>query len=333
MTPEARLKHTFLIWWGPFLEGALWLCREFVDAEEPDLGITYLAAFKFSIDAMAGSATMLSRAEMSDVHKLLEELRPEEFGAWAVGSFVEATGIPRQSAKRCLDALVAKGLLVEESGSFYRLAAFTADLLRVQKPCFGFCRWLLAGPAFSSPGFQVPQNGRVWGGLIRQYLAAFLAFAKSRRLHTGPYTPVTIQAAIMLLTQRALMDQLALDGLPDDLGRATQAKLVLPLFRGPFLVRNVATLTGMNVAKVRRSLHRMENVDETMKSIDPESFAIEGKGLRVEDLGNHRLFYTIEMEQRLVQLQTLLLSHLRNLPEAGTRLPPTAAGSTAQKTN
>ena len=137
----------------------------------------------------------------------------------------------------------------------------------------------------------------------------------------------------MLLTQRALMDQLALDGLPDDLTRSTQARLVLPLLRGPFLVRNVATLTGMNVAKVRRNLHRMENVDATMKSIDPESFAIEGKGLRVEDLGNHRLFYTIEMEQRLVQLQTLLLSHLRNLPEAGTRLPPTAAGSTAQKTN
>jgi hypothetical protein len=331
MTPEARLNDTFLIWWGPFLEGALWLCREFVDAEEPDLGITYLAAFKFSIDAMAGNATMLSRAELSDVDRLLEDLRPEEFGAWAVGSYVEATGIPRQSAKRCLDALVAKGLLVEESGSFYRLAAFTADLLRVQNPCFGFCRWLLVGPVFSSPGFRAPQNGRAWGGLIRQYLAAFLAFAKSRRLHTGRYTPVTIQAAIMLLTQRALMNQLALDGLPDDLGRSTQARLVVPLFRGPFLVRNVATLTGMSIAKVRRSLHRMEQVDATMKSIDPESFAVEGRGLRVEELGSHRLFYTIEMEQRLVQLHTLLLSYVKNVHEADARLPRTAAGNTAQK--
>ena len=36
MTPEARLNDTYLIWWGPFLEGTLWLCWEFVDAEEPD---------------------------------------------------------------------------------------------------------------------------------------------------------------------------------------------------------------------------------------------------------------------------------------------------------
>jgi hypothetical protein len=46
---------------------------------------------------------------------------------------------------------------------------------------------------------------------------------------------------------------------------------------------------------------------------------------------SHRLFYTIEMEQRLVQLHTLLLSYVKNVHEADARLPRTAAGNTAQK--
>ena len=310
------INLSYRVWWGPFLEAALSTCRTFLDPEMPDHGLVKLAGLHLALDSLASRISTLPALDSLGVAEAIERVSPGDFGAYPAESFSQLTSVPQPTVRRHLAQLAEQGHLIERrSGRSieYSLSAFSPDSLKLGPIAFAFCRWLLFATGQQAGSFEDPSSARDWGGLVRHYLAAFLAFARSRRLQNGPHTHVSIQIALIAEAEARIVRNAWQEGpLLDQRFSAHPAATIRSLSQ-PFYLSVMADRAGMPTAEARHVINRMAKVDQSVTWLDTERFMVVPTSSRVQidGMGQHRFFYTPEMELALRALDSRLEQYLQ----------------------
>ena len=181
----ADVASTFLKWAWPFMEGCLWVNKRFRTVGDQDEALLYLTAWHFLMADIANSQELLGSVGNLPVRTGLSQLSPERFRPSSIASFIEETGIPRETARRKLAALVGRGIFTGNNEGAYQLATLDEAIIDVIVPAFGLARWMAGIYDWPANALGHPVSLRSHGGLIRHYLAAYLAMVKARRIHTG----------------------------------------------------------------------------------------------------------------------------------------------------
>lgn len=285
----ADVDLTFLLWARPFLEGALVANQCYRAVGDEDEALLYLAACRFLLSDVAARADSLVAVGNLPMRQGLSALRPEEFPASHIGALVEATGIPRETARRKLTGLVRGGLVAVDGHGAFRLVAVRDDLLALSAPAFAFARWMLSIQGWPPGALGEPLSLRSFIALGGAYLAVYLSLLKSRRVLTGTTSHVPAQLGINLVHVVQIESLLAREGPPRDWSFDTFVPLSRRVFDVPCHLRVVADLAGMKLPAVRASCRRLAK-DGFVTLLDGETLVVGGASYRKEMVGSRRLY-------------------------------------------
>lgn len=315
----ADAASTFLKWAWPFMEGCLWVNRRFRTVGDQDEALLFLTAWHFLMADIANSQELLGSVGNLPVRAGLARLSPERFRPSSIASFIEETGIPRETARRKLAALVGRGVFVTNNDGTYQLATLDEAIIDVIVPAFGLARWMAAINGWPPAALGQPVSVRSHGGLIRHYLAAYLAMVKARRIHTGRVSHVPVQMAIMLLQTMKVERKLKLEGPAPAADFQAYVALSLPLQDEPYYVRQIARLCDLPLDAVRTSCRQLDEDNGLVTRDGSEALRIGGRHLTTETYGNRR-FYSLEIQQRVNQFTRHVLARAERLSRRS--LPP-----------
>lgn len=308
------LSAVFMLWWGPLLISSLSTCRSFVPWATPDIGLVQLAAVQLAINRLATDTTIQAELDDGDILGTLLRVSPRQY-CFTVQQFAEKTGIPHQSLRRHLVALVEAGYLSENRDSRfvgYRLNAFPGNIDALGQPAFSLSRWLLTACGSPPGSFHEPGNAAAWASLIGSYLDVFLALTKARRAQAGPHTHVAVQIATIYEVHINVLRELERSGPPMALTHALHGELIRRTLSRPIYLGSIADNTAISDTQARYVISRMAKVDYYVEWIDADRFRVrlDASKIEAETLGTqrNRRFFTVEMEQCLLNLVHYLMS-------------------------
>ncbi len=313
VSPEqADAASTFLKWAWPFMEGCLWVNKRYRTVGDQDEALLFLTAWHFLMADIANSQELLGSVGNLPVRAGLARLAPERFRPSSIASFIEETGIPRETARRKLAALVARGVFVTNNDGTYQLATLDEVILDVIVPAFGLARWMASINGWPPATLGQPVSVRSHGGLIRHYLAAYLAMVKARRIHTGRVSQVPVQMAIMLLQTMKVERKLKLEGPANASDFQTYVALSLPLLDEPYYLCQIAHLCDLPLDSVRTSCRQLDEDNGLVTRDGSEALRIGGLQLSTDTVGSRR-FYSLEIQQRVSQFTKHVLARAERL--------------------
>ena len=166
------INEIFVLWVRPFLETCLFVNNHYRSLGEQDEALLLAAAWKFFSDDIASNRNLLTSIGTHPAESALAKISPEHFRGITLATFIETTGIPRNTASRRLDDLVKQGRLNISGDGTYRLANTPLELLDLAKPVYMFAQWMLTfhGLPFSALG--APKSLLSFGSLVRHFLTA-----------------------------------------------------------------------------------------------------------------------------------------------------------------
>ena len=298
------INDNFALWLRPFLETCLWANSHYRSLGEQDEALLLAAAWKFFADDVASSRELLAKAASRPAGSALAELRPEQFRGITLATFIETTGIPRNTVSRRLDDLVKGGRLNISGDGTYRLATTPVEMLDLAKPVYIFAQWMLVFRGLPASALGEPKSLLSFGSLVRHFLAAYIALLKGRRINTGNTAHTGVQLSIMLLQAMNVERQITLEGPSAGWGFRRYQTISASSLDQPYLIEQVAALADISAPNARKSCRQLAELGLiTLK--DSSSYTVGGAKLTAEiiELKNrgHRRYYSPEVEQSLVR--------------------------------
>ena len=306
------LASTILLWARPFMEGCVWTNRRYRAIGDQDEMLLYLAAWHFLMNDIAASRDLMDTIGGLPATQGLATLSPDRFRASSLASLVEETGIPRQTARRKVAALVARGTFIAHDDSTFRLARMSDEIFDLSVPAFGLARWMLTFHGWPVEALGEPKSLRSFNGLIRSYLSAYLMLAKQRRIHTGGISQVPIQFGLMLMHVLKVEQALSLEGPPRRWDVLSFAAVALRLMGEPYALRDLARTIDLPLSVVRSNCRRLADVNGLVTLLDAETLKVGGPGFG-GPVPDNRRFYSLEIEQRLSHFTARVLARARRL--------------------
>jgi predicted transcriptional regulator len=309
------INEIFVLWVRPFLETCLFVNNHYRSLGEQDEALLLAAAWKFFSDDIASNRNLLTSIGTHPAESALAKISPEHFRGITLATFIETTGIPRNTASRRLDGLVKQGRLQVSGDSTYRLASTPLEMLDLAKPTYIFARWMLVFCGLPPSVLGEPGSLLSFGSLVRHYLAAYVELLKGRRVNTGNTAHIGVQLSIMLLHSVAVDRQLTLEGPSAGWGFRRYQLIAVDIKDQPYFIRELAALTDLPVQVVRRSCRQLEELGFVAVK-DNEAITVGGTTLPPEVMGaenRNRRMYSVEMEQSLVRFTRNALARAERL--------------------
>ena len=309
------INEIFVLWVRPFLETCLFVNNHYRSLGEQDEALLLAAAWKFFSDDIASNRNLLTSIGTHPAEAALPKIGPEHFRGITLATFIETTGIPRNTASRRLDDLVKQGRLQVSGDGTYRLASTPLEILDLAKPTYIFAQWMLVFYGLPPSALGEPKSLLSFGSLVRHLLAAYVALLKGRRVTTGNTAHIGVQLCLMLLHSLAVSRQLILEGPSAGWGFRRYQLIALGLQDQPYFIREIAALADLPVAVARKSCRQLEELG-LIAVKDNEAVTVGGVQLSPEEMGAEnraRRIYSVEMEQSLVRLTRNALARAERL--------------------
>ena len=309
------INEIFVLWVRPFLETCLFVNNHYRSLGEQDEALLLAAAWKFFSDDIASNRNLLTSIATHPAESALAKISPEHFRGITLATFIETTGIPRNTASRRLDDLVKQGRLQVSGDSTYRLASTPLEILDLAKPTYIFAQWMLVFCGLTPSALGEPKSLLSFGSLVRHLLAAYVALLKGRRVTTGNTPHMGVQLALMLLHSVAVGRRVTLEGPSEGWGFRRYQLIALDIQTQPYFVREIAALSDLSVPVVRKSCRQLAELG-LLAVEDSEKISVGGPQLSPEEMGAQvraRRLYSVEMEQSLVRFTRNALARAERL--------------------
>ena len=247
----ALFQENFLPWWHCANECLLATLHQFRRFDDDDITALYLAIWQKTLKAAHEASNSSLEYSVSNLVSLVSAA----VGAGASASLVElsdATGIPRETARRKLDESAAFRVIARSDDGTFRLASVSADIVPLFENCTALAMQVLDVLRRPVEGKPAHLSLASWTNLMEAYLSVILAWWAMRRSTTRGSAVVSVQCTIEVLTILKMHRRLAASGRASRLDLRTALSLTVECWATPYLLSQIASISRLNVEHVRR---------------------------------------------------------------------------------
>mgnify|MGYP006280469319 CR=1 FL=1 len=252
---EARFQERFLPWWHTSLECLVAAQKLFRRFDDDDLTCIYLTAWRFALEQIESRQPP---PPGSRIVEFLANFDSKEIAGENLAHFAEVTGVPRETVRRKLEMAISLALVERVEAAGFRLRTLSTDILPMFENCLGLSRVLLGCLGRGEIGDGADLSATAWISMMRAYLDLLLSFWAVRRRSTRVSSAISVQSVVELLTVLKSYRRLAADGTLLRTDLATFLSVTPKVRQTPYFVSQIASMSGLNVARVRRMCRNLE---------------------------------------------------------------------------